>query len=50
MEINRLTPGFAAEIIGADVSAALTDADFGKILEAFLAHQVIVIRNHRRRQ
>ena len=45
MEINRLTPGFAAEIIGVDVSAALTDTDFGKILEAFLAHQVIVIRD-----
>ncbi len=45
MIINRLTPGFAAEIIGTDVSGALTDADFATIMAAFLAHQVIAIRD-----
>ncbi len=45
MEINRLTPGFAAEIVGAHVSDAPSDGDFTTIMEAFLAHQVIVIRD-----
>ena len=31
MDINKLTPTFAAEIIGADVSEALTDTDFAII-------------------
>jgi len=32
MDINKLTPTFAAEIIGADVSEALTDTDFAAYL------------------
>ena len=44
MQINKLMPSFAAEIIGADVPA-LTNAGFATIMEAFLAHQVIVIRD-----
>jgi taurine dioxygenase len=43
MEINKLTPSFAAEIVGADVPT-LSDADFATIMETFLANQVIVIR------
>jgi taurine dioxygenase len=45
MKITRLTPGFAAEITGVDVSDGLSDAGFEQIHDAFLAHQVIVIRD-----
>ncbi len=45
MIINKLTPSFAGEIVGTDVSGALTDADFATIMAAFLAHQVIAIRD-----
>lgn len=44
MKISRLTPDFAAEITDVDVSDALTDTAFDEIINAFLAHQVIVIR------
>ncbi len=47
MQITRLTPGFAAEITGVDVSDGLSDAAFGEINDAFLAHQVIVIRDQK---
>lgn len=45
MNISKLTPGFAAEINGVTVSEALTDSAFDEISDAFLAHQVIVIRD-----
>jgi taurine dioxygenase len=45
MEINKLAPSFAAEIIGADVSGSMSEADFAAIKDAFLAHQVIAIRD-----
>ena len=45
MEINELTPGFGAEIIGVDVSNNLTDDAFDEIQKAFLANQVIVLRD-----
>jgi taurine dioxygenase len=44
MEINRLTDGLGAEIVGVDLSNELEDADFARILDALLDHQVIVIR------
>jgi taurine dioxygenase len=47
MRITRLTEGFGAEITGIDVSAPLDDAAFGGILDAFFAHQVIVIRDQK---
>ncbi len=45
MQITKLTESFAAEIDGTNVQGKLSDADFAEIEEAFLAHQVIVIRN-----
>ena len=46
MQINRLTPTFAAEITGVDVSA-VSDAEFERINQAFLDNQVIVIRGQK---
>jgi len=45
MDINKLKLTFAAEIIGAHVLEALTNTDFAIIKDAFLAHQIIVIRD-----
>lgn len=45
MEINELTPGFGAEIIGIDVSGNLTGEAFAEIQQTFLTYQVIVLRN-----
>ena len=45
MEINELTPGFGAEIIGVDVSDDVSDAAFAEIQDNFLKYQVIVIRD-----
>lgn len=45
MQITKLTESFAAEIDGANVQGKLSDADFAEIEEAFLTHQVIVMRN-----
>ena len=47
MQVTRLTPTFAADITGIDVANGLSDATFGVINDAFLAHQVIVIRSQR---
>ncbi len=47
MKVVRLAEGFAAEITGVDVSGPLDDAAFGEIMAAFLAHQVIAIRDQR---
>ena len=45
MQITKLTESFAAEIDGANDQGKLSDADFAEIEEAFLTHQVIVMRN-----
>lgn len=47
MQIRRLTSSFAAEITGLDVSDGLSEAAFDKVHDAFLAYQVIVIRDQR---
>src|SRR5262245_11111705 len=44
MEVRRLSPSMGAEIVGADLNA-LDDAGFKEIRAAFLAHQVIVVRD-----
>ncbi len=44
MEIRRLGPAMGAEILGADLNAA-DEADFDRIRDAFLTHQVIAIRD-----
>ncbi len=43
MEVRKLGAVMGAEIIGADLNA-LSDADFARILDAFLTHHVIAIR------
>jgi taurine dioxygenase len=45
MQINKLTPTFVAEIVGAEVSGDMSAANVKTITDAFLEHQVIVIRD-----
>ena len=45
MQINKLTETFAAEIVGAKIADDMSAADVKTILDAFLEHQVIVIRD-----
>ena len=45
MQINKLTETFAAEIVGARISDDMSAADLQTIMDAFLEHQVIVIRD-----
>ncbi len=47
MKVAKLAPRFGAEITGIDVSASLADADFDRIMDAFLGHQIIVIRDQK---
>lgn len=47
MTVTRLPAGLGAEITGVDVSGPLDDAAFGGIMDAFLAHQVIAIRDQK---
>ncbi|MBK17467.1 MAG: taurine catabolism dioxygenase TauD [Rhodospirillaceae bacterium] len=44
MQINKLTDSFAAEVVGARISDDMSTADLQTIMDAFIAHQVIVIR------
>ena len=45
MKIKKLTPTFAAEIVGAKVAEKMGTAEIRTILKVFLEHQVIVIRD-----
>jgi taurine dioxygenase len=44
MQVRKLGPSMGAEIVGIDLNV-LDDASFKKIREAFVAHQVIVVRD-----
>lgn len=45
MQINKLTPTFVAEIVGAKISDDMSTTDVKTITDAFLENQVIVIRD-----
>ncbi len=45
MQVNKLTDSFAAEIVGAKVADDMSETDVDTITDAFLEHQVIVIRD-----
>ncbi len=47
MQIKKLSDTFGAEIIGAEISDNLEENDLETIMNAFLAFQVIVIRNQK---
>ena len=44
MESKQLGPGFAAEILGVDLSAAMSDGDFDAIKQIWLENKVAVFR------
>ena len=44
MESKQLGPGFAAEILGVDLSAAMSDGDFDPIKQVWLENKVAVFR------
>jgi len=43
--VKRLTRHFAAEVSGVDLSAGVSDADFGAIQNAFDEHSILVFRD-----
>ena len=45
MESKQLGPGFAAEILGVDLSAAMSDGDFDAIKKVWLENKVTVFRD-----
>ena len=45
MESKQLGPGFAAEILGVDLSAAMSDGDFDAIKQIWLENKVAVFRD-----
>jgi taurine dioxygenase len=45
LEVRRLSPALGAEIRGVDLREALSDAVFEQILQAWHAHQVILLRD-----
>ena len=45
MESKQLGPGFAAEILGVDLSAAMSDGDFDAIKKLWLENKVTVFRD-----
>ena len=45
MESKQLGPGFAAEILGVDLSAAMSDGDFDATKKVWLENKVTVFRN-----
>ncbi|MEC8700266.1 MAG: TauD/TfdA family dioxygenase [Pseudomonadota bacterium] len=45
MESKQLGPGFATEILGADLSAAMSDGNFDAIKKVWLENKVLVFRD-----
>lgn len=45
MKINRLGGALGAEVVGVDLTQPLSNSDFARIHEAFLAHSVLAIRD-----
>ncbi len=43
LHLRRLAEGFGAQAIGIDLSSPLPDAQFGELMRAFLAAQVLVV-------
>ena len=44
MESKQLGPGFAAEILGVDLSVAMSDGDFDAIKKVWLENKITVFR------
>ena len=47
LQLRRLADGFGAEASGVDLSRPLSDAQFGELMRAFFAVQVLVVRGQR---
>jgi taurine dioxygenase len=47
LEVRQLSPTFGVEILGVDLSGAMSDALFERIYEAFLRHQLLLFREQR---
>ncbi|MFT6582573.1 MAG: alpha-ketoglutarate-dependent 2,4-dichlorophenoxyacetate dioxygenase [Alphaproteobacteria bacterium] len=43
-ELRPLNPRFGVEVMGADISGALSDSEYGEILDAFETYSVLLFR------
>jgi taurine dioxygenase len=45
LKLRKLSYALGAEVCGVDVSKPMSEAEFGDIYQAFLAHGVLLFRN-----